>query len=258
MSYPPPFGEEQYMSDLDEAVQLIRTGQREEGRQMLEELLEADENNEDIWLWLSAVVDSNEDREICLENVLAIDPNNAPAQRGLASLRAGRFNVNEMLGDLLEEEEESGVTPRTFIDDFKADDQFDDDELVMPGAMKTNQAATATRAAKSKKGGGVNILLIVLLVLGLFLILALASVAAFSLLSGGDEGEVPDSTPPAEGTPAEGQAPPEAAPPTDTPTPAPTDTPTATFTPALQLPTPKPTDLPTPIATKVVSPTPPR
>ena len=248
------------MSDLDEAVQLIRTGQREEGRQMLEELLEADENNEDIWLWLSAVVDSNEDREICLENVLAIDPNNAPAQRGLASLRAGRFNVNEMLGDLLEEEEEQGSTtaPRTFIDDFNVSDTLDDDELVMPGAMKTNQATTTARAAKKKKGGGVNIRLIILLVLGLFLILALGSVAAISFLSGGDEGEVPGATPPAEVTPAEGQAPPEAAPPTDTPTPAPTDTPTATFTPSLQLPTPKPTDLPTPIATKVVSPTPSR
>jgi hypothetical protein len=248
------------MSDLDEAVQLIRTGQREEGRQMLEELLEADENNEEIWLWLSAVVESNEDREICLENVLAIDPNNAAAQRGLASLRAGHFNVNEMLGDLLEAEEESGVAPRTFIDDFTVGDQFgDDDELVMPGAMKTNQGATTARAAKrKKKGGGLNIRLIVLLALGLFLILALGSVAAFTLLSGGDETEVPGGTPPAQGTPAEGEAPPEAAPPTDTPTPAPTDIPTATFTPALQLPTPKPTDLPTPIATKVVSPTPPR
>src|SRR5262245_53222208 len=143
MSYPPLLEKSSNMSDLDEAVQLIKSGQREEGRQMLEELLEADENNEDIWLWLSAVVDSNEDREICLENVLAIDPNNAAAQRGLASLRAGRFNVNEMLGDLLEEEEEQDSTtaPRTFIDDFNVSDTYDDDDLVMPSAMKTTQGA---------------------------------------------------------------------------------------------------------------------
>lgn len=245
------------MSDLDEAIQLIRTGQREEGRQMLEELLEADENNEDVWLWLSAVVDSDEDREICLENVLAIDPNNAAAQRGLASLRAGRFDVYEMLGDLLEDEEETTARPRTFIDDFAVGDQLDDDELVMPSAMRTNQDAATAKAGKKKKKGGINIRLVILLVLGLFLILALGSVAAFSLLSGDDETGVPGDNPPAQETPAEGQAPPEAAPPTETPTPAPTETPTATFTPALQLPTPRPTDLPTPTATTVVSPTPP-
>src|ERR1051325_10119992 len=112
------------MANLNEAIRLIRMGQREEGRQMLEEILEADESNEDVWLWLSAVVDNDEDREICLENVLAIDPNHAAAQRGLASLRAGRFNVNEMLGDLLEDEDED--QPTTFIDDFMVGGHSDD------------------------------------------------------------------------------------------------------------------------------------
>lgn len=39
------------------------------------------------WIWLSYVVDSPEDRQICLENVLLINPTNAYARWGLAQLR---------------------------------------------------------------------------------------------------------------------------------------------------------------------------
>jgi cell division septation protein DedD len=246
------------MSNLDEAIQLIRMGHRDEGRQILEEMLETDESNEEVWLWLSAVVDNDEDRGICLENVLAINPDNAIAQRGLDALKAGRYNPSELLGDLLEEEEEAA--PTTFIDDFAMGGQFDeDDELVMPGSMKTGATATGRSAGKKKqKSGGLNIRLIILLILGLFVILVLGGVATFSLLSGGDEEGTPGDNPPVQETPAEGQAPPPEATPTETPTPAPTDTPTATPTSSLQLPTPRPTDLPTPTATTVVSPTPPR
>ena len=70
------------MSMLDDAIQAIRTGNPEEGRRLLEEILEVEENNEQVWLWLTAVVDNDEDREVCLENVLALDPNNVIAQKG--------------------------------------------------------------------------------------------------------------------------------------------------------------------------------
>jgi hypothetical protein len=46
-----------------------------------------DERNASAWLWLSGVVDSMEDREVCLENVLAVDPDNAAARRGLEWVR---------------------------------------------------------------------------------------------------------------------------------------------------------------------------
>ncbi len=85
------------MPTLDEAVEYIRMGDKETGRQMLEEILETDENNEEIWLWLSSVVETDEDREICLENVLALDPDNIVAQKGLEALQSGTFNVNDLL-----------------------------------------------------------------------------------------------------------------------------------------------------------------
>ena len=69
------------MPTLDDAINAIRAGNREEGRQILEEVLETDESNEDVWLWLSSVVETDEDREICLENVLALNPDNVVARQ---------------------------------------------------------------------------------------------------------------------------------------------------------------------------------
>ena len=77
------------MPTLDDAITVIRTGNTERGREILEEILETDESNEEVWLWLSSVVDSDEDREICLENVLAINPANIVAQRGSGRIRRG-------------------------------------------------------------------------------------------------------------------------------------------------------------------------
>ena len=90
------------MSTLDDAIQAIRMGNPETGRQILEELLEVDENDEEVWLWLSAVVDTDEDREICLENVLALNPANKAAQQGMNSLKAGAFNPHLILDELLD------------------------------------------------------------------------------------------------------------------------------------------------------------
>jgi hypothetical protein len=50
-------------------------------------VVEQDEENTQAWLWMSGVVDSLEDREVCLENVLALDPDHAAARRGLEQVR---------------------------------------------------------------------------------------------------------------------------------------------------------------------------
>ncbi|MBN1992915.1 MAG: hypothetical protein JW953_09425 [Anaerolineae bacterium] len=236
------------MPTLEEAVTVIRAGNREEGRLILEEILETDESNEDIWLWLSSVVDSDEDREICLENVLALNPDNVVAQRGLEALRAGTFNVHHITGAIIEEqeteEEEETLSEATFLDEFTlAGEAAEEEDLDYPSTMKSFK--------KSAKKGGPNIRLILLVALVLCIVLALGGTAAYNLFLGGENGGVePTPAQPALETPAE-EGQPEA-PPTETP--LPTDTPTATVTP-FKLPTPKPTAAPSPTATIVVSPT---
>lgn len=71
---------------LRAGITAVKNGDRTQGRALLEAVLEADERNEKAWLWLSGAVETAEERQICLENVLAINPENALAQKGLAKL----------------------------------------------------------------------------------------------------------------------------------------------------------------------------
>jgi hypothetical protein len=233
------------MPTLNDAITVIRTGNTERGREILEEILETDESNEEVWLWLSSVVDNNEDREICLENVLAINPDNIVAQRGLEALQQGTFNVHNMMEEALEEYEEVPVGEgddfpgTTFLDEFSlAGDE--DEQLEYPSTMK-----------RSKKGGGINVRLILMVVLILCVVMALGGAAAYNVFLGGNgsdtgPGDVPVQQTPQDGSQPGGEASATLSPPTDTPTP--TNTP-------FQLPTKEPTPIPTPTATIVVSPT---
>ena len=68
-------------------IAAAKAKQREQARQLLTRAVELDEGNVTAWLWLSGVTQSLEDREVCLENVLALDADNAVARRGLDQLR---------------------------------------------------------------------------------------------------------------------------------------------------------------------------
>lgn len=73
---------------LDQAILAAKEGRKAEARRLLETVLDADERNEQAWLWLSGLVDSDEERSICLENVLTINPHNEAARKGLRALGA--------------------------------------------------------------------------------------------------------------------------------------------------------------------------
>lgn len=77
---------------LREGISAAKSGQHDRARQLLTEIVEQNEENTLAWLWLSGVVDSLEDREVCLENVLTLDPDNDAARRGLAILRRQRLD----------------------------------------------------------------------------------------------------------------------------------------------------------------------
>ncbi len=72
---------------LREGIAAAKSGQRERAYDLLRQVVEEDEENVLAWLWLSGVSDSLDDREICLENVLALDPTNEAARKGLAWVR---------------------------------------------------------------------------------------------------------------------------------------------------------------------------
>ncbi len=75
------------MATLQNAIGLIKAGDRDDGRRILAELLSQDPSNESAWLWMSSVVEQEEQRQYCLKQVLKHNPGNKVAQAALARLQ---------------------------------------------------------------------------------------------------------------------------------------------------------------------------
>ena len=73
-----------------EGINAFKAGRKDESRALLLKATELDQYNEQAWLWLSGLMDTPEDQRTCLENVLAINPNNERASQGLAYLTGGQ------------------------------------------------------------------------------------------------------------------------------------------------------------------------
>ncbi|MBN1310887.1 MAG: YIP1 family protein [Anaerolineae bacterium] len=71
-----------------EGVAAIRAGDKATGREKLMKVVEQDQLHEQAWLWLSTCVDTDEERIICLQNVLTINPRSEAALKGLSKLGA--------------------------------------------------------------------------------------------------------------------------------------------------------------------------
>jgi hypothetical protein len=71
---------------LQQGVAALKEGRRADARRVLAQVVQQDRQNEAAWLWLSGAVNTDAERRICLENVLAINPNNGIAKRGLERL----------------------------------------------------------------------------------------------------------------------------------------------------------------------------
>ncbi|HJZ48016.1 MAG TPA: tetratricopeptide repeat protein [Roseiflexaceae bacterium] len=69
---------------LQQGIAAARAGKRNEARALLMQVVEADERNEQGWLWLAGVVDDPADMRTCLQNVLDLNPANQQARQGLA------------------------------------------------------------------------------------------------------------------------------------------------------------------------------
>jgi len=73
---------------LAAGVDAVEDQRLEDARELLYQVIDLDERNEKAWLWLSGVVDGTDERIICLENVLAINPSHELARQGLRHLLA--------------------------------------------------------------------------------------------------------------------------------------------------------------------------
>jgi hypothetical protein len=71
---------------LYEGAVALTNGDKERARDLLLRVVSEDEEIPEAWLWLSGAVDDPDDQRTALENVLALDPENPHARRGIAVL----------------------------------------------------------------------------------------------------------------------------------------------------------------------------
>ena len=111
---------------LAEGIEDIQLGQRAEARDLLMRVVQADEKNQQAWFWLSRVVTTLEDREVCLENVLELDPGNETAQIELAEVRAQIAATPEIEPEssLHHVESDASLPPQVRVD--FSEDEFGD------------------------------------------------------------------------------------------------------------------------------------
>lgn len=72
---------------LQQAIATIKSGDKETGKIILIQLLQQEPENDKAWVWMTAVVDTDDLRLECLETALSINPNNQTAQKGTRQLR---------------------------------------------------------------------------------------------------------------------------------------------------------------------------
>jgi len=65
---------------FQDAVGALREGDKGRAKDILTQLLKAEQGNATYWVWMSAAVDTNKERIYCLETALKLDPENTSAE----------------------------------------------------------------------------------------------------------------------------------------------------------------------------------
>ena len=83
MSINLPNAPQEFLHYFKEGKDAARAGRNAKARELFRRAVEIDPYREQVWLWLASVVDTDEDRRVCFENVLELNPANPTARRQL-------------------------------------------------------------------------------------------------------------------------------------------------------------------------------
>ena len=135
---------------LRKGIEAAREGNKRQARELFEQVVELDEKNEKGWFWLASVVDTDDERRICLSNVLHINPNNERAKRALDALQA---KAKEQKAPSREEEVVAGVTRRqmTLIRRLRARGRDHDPDHRAGGDHRQQQPPEAPSARRLRR-----------------------------------------------------------------------------------------------------------
>jgi tetratricopeptide (TPR) repeat protein len=75
------------VSSLQQGIDAAKASRINEALDFLKDAIIEEPNNAEVWVWIAAIIDDLDKQESFLERALEIDPNNIPAQHGLAYLQ---------------------------------------------------------------------------------------------------------------------------------------------------------------------------
>jgi hypothetical protein len=78
-------------SSLSQGIEAAKSGQMEQALAHLKDAIVEEPENADVWVWLAAIIEDEDKQTIFLKKALEIDPNNKPAQRGLAFIERKKY-----------------------------------------------------------------------------------------------------------------------------------------------------------------------
>ena len=84
---------------LPQAISAARGGDIVRARKLFTDVVVRDETSLEAWQWLSRVVETAEDREICFQNIVMLDPDDADARRQLLLLEQSTAQADRDLSD---------------------------------------------------------------------------------------------------------------------------------------------------------------
>ena len=78
---------------LSQAISLIKAGNKKAAMPILKEILQSEPNNEKAWIAMYTGVDNPKHKKMCLQKILAINPDNKGARKALADMEGRNQSV---------------------------------------------------------------------------------------------------------------------------------------------------------------------
>jgi hypothetical protein len=82
---------------LRAGIRAAQQNNNERARDLLEQVLRRKRNSEIAWIWMTAVVNSNKEKRVCLKNILRINPKNQAARDAMTRLGSVLDNVDRSI-----------------------------------------------------------------------------------------------------------------------------------------------------------------
>lgn len=81
----------EFLQLFKQGKEAAKRGDKARAHELFRQAIEIDPYHEQVWLWLASVVETDEDRRVCFENVLELNPLHPTARQQLQRLEQKRL-----------------------------------------------------------------------------------------------------------------------------------------------------------------------